>query len=138
MTVANYLAGILARDRGVLARAITLIELSRPDHQEMARELIHLVLPHAEQSIRIGLTGVPGVGKSALIEAFGGFLTAREHRVAVLSIDPSSARSGGSLLGDKTRMVRLSTDPKRFHPAIPEWPGFGRSGPPDAGNHAAV
>lgn len=114
MTVAGYLAGILARDRGVLARAITLIESSRPDHQEMARELIHLVLPHAGQSIRIGLTGVPGVGKSALIEAFGGFLTAHGHRVAVLSIDPSSARSGGSLLGDKTRMVRLSTDPNAF------------------------
>jgi LAO/AO transport system kinase len=80
----------------------------------MARELIHVVLPYAEQSIRIGLTGVPGVGKSALIEAFGGFLTARDHRVAVLSIDPSSARSGGSLLGDKTRMINLSTNPNAF------------------------
>jgi LAO/AO transport system kinase len=114
MSVDDYLQGILARDRGVLARAITLIESSRPDHQQMARELIQLVLPHAEQSIRIGLTGVPGVGKSALIEAFGGFLTARGNRVAVLSIDPSSARSGGSLLGDKTRMVKLSTDPNAF------------------------
>ena len=75
MTVDDYLQGILGRDRGILARAITLIESSRPDHQELARELIHVVLPHAEKSIRIGLTGVPGVGKSALIEAFGGFLT---------------------------------------------------------------
>jgi LAO/AO transport system kinase len=114
LTVDDYLQGILARDRGVLARAITLIESSRPDHQEMARELVSRVLPHAGRSIRIGLTGVPGVGKSALIEAFGGFLTAREHRVAVLSIDPSSERSGGSLLGDKTRMVKLSTDPNAF------------------------
>jgi LAO/AO transport system kinase len=114
MTVADYLGGILARDRLILAKAITLIESSRPDHQEMARELIQLVLPHAEQSIRIGMTGVPGVGKSALIEALGGFLTKRSHRVAVLSIDPSSARSGGSLLGDKTRMVKLSTDPNAF------------------------
>ena len=114
MTVTDYLDGILARDRLVLAKAITLIESARPDHQEMARELIQLVLPHAEQSIRIGLTGVPGAGKSALIEALGGFLTKRAHRVAVLSIDPSSARSGGSLLGDKTRMVKLSIDPNAF------------------------
>jgi len=114
MSVDDYLAGILARERGVLARAITLIESSRPDHQEMARELVNRVLPHAGRSIRIGLTGVPGAGKSALIEAFGGFLTEREHRVAVLSIDPSSARSGGSLLGDKTRMITLSTNPNAF------------------------
>ena len=114
MDVDGYLAGILARQRGVLARAITLIESSRPDHQDMARDLMNRVLPHAGRSIRIGLTGVPGAGKSALIEAFGGFLTEREHRVAVLSIDPSSARSGGSLLGDKTRMIKLSTDPNAF------------------------
>jgi LAO/AO transport system kinase len=114
MTVDDYLKGLLARDRGVLARAITLIESSRPDHQKMARELVQRVLPHSGKSIRIGLTGVPGAGKSALIEAFGGLLTARGHRVAVLSVDPSSARSGGSLLGDKTRMVKLSTDPNAF------------------------
>jgi LAO/AO transport system kinase len=110
----DYLQGILAHDRGVLARAITPIESSRPDHQELARELVNLALPHTGNSLRIGLTGVPGAGKSALIECFGSFLTAREHRVAVLSIDPSSARSGGSLLGDKTRMVKLSTDPNAF------------------------
>jgi LAO/AO transport system kinase len=113
-TVNYYLQGIFARDRGVLARAITLIESLRVDHQEMARELVRRVLPHAGGSIRIGVTGSPGAGKSALIEAFGSFLTARKHRVAVLSIDPSSARSGGSLLGDKTRMVKLSTDPNAF------------------------
>ena len=114
MGVDDYLAGVLARERGVLARAITLIESSRPDHQEMARELMNRVLPHSGRSVRIGLTGVPGAGKSALIEAFGGFLTDREHRVAVLSIDPSSARSGGSLLGDKTRMITLSNNPNAF------------------------
>lgn len=114
LTVGDYLQGILAHNRGVLARAITLIESSRPDHQEMARELVNAVLPHAGKSMRIGMTGVPGAGKSALIERFGGFLTERGHRVAVLSIDPSSARSGGSLLGDKTRMIKLSTDPNAF------------------------
>jgi LAO/AO transport system kinase len=114
LTVDDYLDGILARDRGILSRAITLIESSRPDHQQMARELIARALPHTTESTRIGVTGPPGAGKSALIEAFGGFLTAREHRVAVLSIDPSSARSGGSLLGDKTRMVKLSADPSAF------------------------
>ena len=114
LSVDDYLRGILAHDRVVLARAITLVESSRPDQQQMARELVTRVLPHAGRSIRIGLTGVPGVGKSALIEAFGSLLTARGHRVAVLSIDPSSERSGGSLLGDKTRMVKLSTDPNAF------------------------
>ena len=114
LTVDDYLNGIVAFDRGVLSRAITLIESSRPDHQQMARELIARALPHAAESIRIGVTGSPGAGKSALIEAFGSFLTARGHRVAVLTIDPSSARSGGSLLGDKTRMVKLGTDPNAF------------------------
>jgi LAO/AO transport system kinase len=114
LTVKDYMRGILACDRVVLARAITLIESSRQDHQQMARELVHQVLPHAGKSIRVGLTGAPGSGKSALIESFGGMLTGQGHRVAVLSIDPSSARSGGSLLGDKTRMVKLSTDPNAF------------------------
>ena len=114
LTVDDYLSGILAFNRGVLSRAITLIESSRPDHQQMARELIARTLSLAGESIRIGVTGSPGAGKSALIEAFGSFLTARGHRVAVLTIDPSSARSGGSLLGDKTRMVKLSTDPNAF------------------------
>jgi LAO/AO transport system kinase len=114
LTVDDYLNGILTRDRGILSRAITLIESSRPDHQQMARELIARALPRAAEAIRIGVTGPPGAGKSALIEALGGFLTARGHRVAVLTIDPSSARSGGSLLGDKTRMVKLSADPSAF------------------------
>jgi len=114
LTVDDYLQGLFVRDRGVLARAITLIESSRPDDQQMARELVNRALPHTGKSMRIGMTGVPGAGKSALIDSFGSFLTALSRRVAVLSIDPSSARSGGSLLGDKTRMVRLSTDPNAF------------------------
>ncbi len=110
----SYLAGILARDRVVLARAITLIESTRPDHQSMARDLVNRVMPHTGGSTRIGITGSPGVGKSALIERFGGMLTASNHRVAVLTVDPSSERSGGSLLGDKTRMTTLSADPNAF------------------------
>jgi len=114
LTASGYLKGILAGDRVVLARAITLIESTRQDHQIMARELVHLALPHAGKSIRVGLTGAPGSGKSALIESLGSRLTAQGHRVAVLSVDPSSERSGGSLLGDKTRMIKLSTDPNAF------------------------
>ncbi|KAA5608122.1 methylmalonyl Co-A mutase-associated GTPase MeaB [Rhodovastum atsumiense] len=112
--VDEYAAGLLARNRGMLARAITLVESRRPEHQAMAAELINRLLPHTGRAIRVGLTGVPGAGKSALIEALGSWLTARGHRVAVLSIDPSSTRSGGSLLGDKTRMTRLSADPNAF------------------------
>ena len=112
--VDGYLKGILARDRVVLARAITLIESTKPTDQVLARELVNQVVPHSGQSIRIGITGAPGSGKSALIEKFGGMLTASHHRVAVLTVDPSSERSGGSLLGDKTRMTTLSADPNAF------------------------
>lgn len=108
------LEGILKSDRSILGRAITLIESSLPEHQQKARELITACLPHSGKSIRIGITGVPGVGKSTFIEAFGRFLTSRGHRVAVLAIDPSSQRSKGSILGDKTRMEQLSADPNAF------------------------
>ena len=111
LTLADYADGVLGWNRAILARAITLIESNRPDHQEMAQELLNRLLPHTGRSIRVGVTGVPGAGKSALIEVLGCRLTAEGHRVAVLAIDPSSVRSGGSLLGDKTRMVRLSADP---------------------------
>jgi LAO/AO transport system kinase len=114
LTVAEYADGVLGGNRAMLARAITLIESNRPDHQEMAQELLNRLLPHTGRSIRVGLTGVPGAGKSTLIEALGCRLTADGHRLAVLTIDPSSVRSGGSLLGDKTRMVRLSADPNAF------------------------
>ena len=110
----EYAAGLLAGHRGMLARAITLVESRKPEHAAIAGALINRLLPHTGRSIRVGLTGVPGAGKSALIEALGSWLTARGHRVAVLSIDPSSTRSGGSLLGDKTRMTRLSADPNAF------------------------
>jgi LAO/AO transport system kinase len=114
LTLAVYADGVLGWNRAILARAITLIESNRPDHQGMAQELLDRLLPHTGRSLRVGLTGVPGAGKSALIEALGCRLTAEGHRVAVLAIDPSSVRSGGSLLGDKTRMVRLSADPNAF------------------------
>src|SRR5271166_3232540 len=114
LTIADYAEGVLGWNRTMLARAITLIESSRPDHEEMAQEMLNRLLPHTGRSIRVGLTGVPGAGKSVLIEALGCRLTAEGHRVSVLSVDPSSVRSGGSLLGDKTRMVRLSADPNAF------------------------
>jgi GTPase len=97
-----------AGSRSVLARAITLIESRRGDHQAAARELVQTLLPQTGKAIRVGITGSPGVGKSTTIDALGMFLIERGHKVAVLAVDPSSARSGGSILGDKTRMTRLA------------------------------
>jgi LAO/AO transport system kinase len=107
-------AGIRTGDRAVLARAITLIESKRPDHQNAARALVQELLPETGKAIRVGITGMPGVGKSTTIDALGTFLTGGGHKVAVLTIDPSSRRTGGSILGDKTRMARLVNDPKAF------------------------
>lgn len=109
-----YEAGVLAGDRTALGRAITLVESKRADHQEMAQELLQRLLPHAGRSHRVGITGVPGVGKSTFIDALGTHLTSTDHRVAVLAVDPSSTRTGGSILGDKTRMARLSVDENAF------------------------
>ena len=106
--------GILQGDRRALARAITLIESSRADHREAAAELLERLKDAGRQAIRIGLSGTPGVGKSTFIEGFGGMLTGQGLRVAVLAVDPSSARSGGSILGDKTRMETLSRNPNAF------------------------
>ena len=103
-----------AGDRSALARAITLIESTRAADFEPAQSLLAELLPHAGRSRRIGVTGVPGAGKSSFIDALGSQLTAGGHRVAVLAIDPSSARSGGSILGDRTRMGRLSSDPAAY------------------------
>jgi LAO/AO transport system kinase len=103
-----------AGSRRALAKAITLVESTRPDHQEQAQRLLDVLLPHTGRAARVGITGVPGVGKSTFIEAFGLFLIGRGLRVAVLAVDPSSARSGGSILGDKTRMARLSVAPEAF------------------------
>jgi LAO/AO transport system kinase len=94
--------------RAALARAITLIESRRSDHQASARELVQMLLPETGKAIRVGITGSPGVGKSTTIDALGTYLIETGHKVAVLAVDPSSARSGGSILGDKTRMARLS------------------------------
>jgi LAO/AO transport system kinase len=105
---------LVAGDRAALARAITLIESRKPAHQEAARALMQAVLPHTGRAIRVGITGVPGVGKSTLIDTLGSSLTAEGHRIAVLAIDPSSTRTGGSILGDKTRMARLAQDRNAF------------------------
>ncbi|MCA9713341.1 MAG: methylmalonyl Co-A mutase-associated GTPase MeaB [Myxococcales bacterium] len=114
LSVRDYVSGVLAGERATLARAITLVESQRADDQALAREVIEQVLPRAGASHRVGVTGVPGVGKSTFIEALGKHLTGRGTRVAVLAVDPSSARSGGSILGDKTRMQELARDPAAF------------------------
>ena len=106
--------GVLAGERRALARAITLIESSRPDHREVAEALMHELLPHTGKSVRIGITGVPGAGKSTFIESFGLHVLAQGKRPAVLAVDPSSPRSGGSILGDKTRMEDLGRDARAF------------------------
>ncbi|TKB09117.1 methylmalonyl Co-A mutase-associated GTPase MeaB [Desulforhopalus sp. IMCC35007] len=110
----DYVSGILAGDRRTLARTITLIESVLPAHQELARKIVDQLLPHTGKSVRIGITGVPGAGKSTYIESFGTMLTEKGHRVAVLAIDPSSTRSGGSILGDKTRMEKLAVNDRAF------------------------
>lgn len=101
-------AAILAGERAALARGITLVESKRPDHRDQARALIQQVMPHTGNAIRIGMTGVPGVGKSTTIDTFGAMLIEQGHKLAVLAVDPSSTRTGGSILGDKTRMARLA------------------------------
>jgi LAO/AO transport system kinase len=111
---ARYADAVLARSRAGIARAITLVESSRPDHRILAQHVLTRLLPQAGPALRVGITGVPGVGKSTFIDALGGRLIDQGHRVAVLAVDPSSTRSGGSILGDKTRMTRLATDPAAF------------------------
>ncbi|MFY1700005.1 MULTISPECIES: methylmalonyl Co-A mutase-associated GTPase MeaB [unclassified Solwaraspora] len=112
--VDDYVAGVRAGIPAWLARAITLVESTRPDHREHAQRMLVALSPYAGQARRVGVTGVPGVGKSTFIDALGTQLTDDGHRVAVLAVDPSSARSGGSILGDKTRMARLAGDPAAF------------------------
>ena len=110
----KYAAGIRAGDRASLARAITLIESKRADHRADAHRLVQELLPATGKAVRLGVTGAPGAGKSTTIDALGTYLTARDHKVAVLAVDPSSSRTGGSILGDKTRMARLAVDPHAF------------------------
>lgn len=114
LTTDELEAGVLAGDRGVLARAITLVESTRPEHNAQANDLLERLLPHTGGAWRVGISGVPGVGKSTLLDALGMQLLAAGHRPAVLAVDPSSALSGGSILGDKTRMERLAADPRAF------------------------
>jgi LAO/AO transport system kinase len=101
-------------DRAMLARAITLIESKRADHRKAAHLLVQELLPATGKAVRLGITGAPGAGKSTTIDALGTSLTAQGHKVAVLAVDPSSSRTGGSILGDKTRMARLASDPNAF------------------------
>jgi LAO/AO transport system kinase len=105
---------VRAGDRRALARAITLVESARPSDRPRAEDLLNLLLPDTGRAIRIGISGAPGVGKSTFIEAFGAYVTGEGHRLAVLAIDPSSRRSGGSILGDKTRMESLARNPGAF------------------------
>jgi LAO/AO transport system kinase len=110
----DYVQGVLDGDRRALAKTITLIESSLPAHQEMAAMVIDKLLPYSGKAVRLGITGIPGVGKSTFIESLGMMLIDKEHRVAVLAVDPSSKRSGGSLLADKTRMEKLSVQERAF------------------------
>lgn len=114
LTVEDYVRGVREGQRTVLARAITLVESSSRLHEAQAQEVLHELMPHTGQAQRVGITGVPGVGKSTFIESLGCYLIGCGRKVAVLTIDPSSARSGGSILGDKTRMDRLSREPNAF------------------------
>lgn len=114
LTARQYVDGVLAGDRVVLARAITLVESNAPAHQDLAQQVLTELLPRRRASVRVGITGVPGAGKSTLIEDLGTRLTARGHKVAVTAVDPSSTVTGGSVLGDKTRMEKLAADPAAF------------------------
>ncbi len=114
MTTDEYVAGILDGNITILAQTITLIESNNPVHYAQAQEIIERCLPHSGKSVRIGITGVPGAGKSSFIEAVGNMVTSYKHKLAVLAIDPSSERSGGSILGDKTRMESICHNPDIF------------------------
>lgn len=114
LTVDDYVVGVRAGDRAILGRAITLVESQAAKHQALAADVLTAVMPFTGGALRVGVTGVPGVGKSTFIDQLGTNLTAAGRRVAVLAVDPSSSRSGGSILGDKTRMARLAVDPCAF------------------------
>ncbi|MCV7351950.1 methylmalonyl Co-A mutase-associated GTPase MeaB [Mycobacterium parmense] len=114
MTIEELADAIRSGDRAALPRAITLLESTRPDHHEQAQQLLLALQPDSGDAHRVGITGTPGVGKSTSIEALGMHLIERGHKVAVLAVDPSSTRSGGSILGDKTRMARLAVHPDAY------------------------
>ncbi|MCY4279644.1 MAG: methylmalonyl Co-A mutase-associated GTPase MeaB, partial [Acidimicrobiaceae bacterium] len=112
--IEGLFAGVRSGDRTAVGRAITLVESTRPDDRHQAQELLERLLPYAGGAHRVGVSGVPGSGKSTLIDALGTRLTAAGHRVGVLAVDPSSTLTGGSILGDKTRMNRLAVDEDAF------------------------
>jgi LAO/AO transport system kinase len=114
LTLDDYVDGVLSGNRSLLGRAITLLESLKPEHQQLAQELLVRLLPHTGKSQRVGISGVPGAGKSTFIETLGTNLTEDGHKVAVLAVDPSSSITGGSILGDKTRMVNLAANPRAF------------------------
>jgi LAO/AO transport system kinase len=113
-TPADYVAGVRAGNRRVIAKTITLLESRRADHRELGQEVLDALMPETGRGFRVGITGPPGVGKSSFIETLGLLLVARGHELAVLAIDPSSPVSGGSILGDKTRMERLAREPHAY------------------------
>jgi LAO/AO transport system kinase len=110
----KYVNGVLEGNRRILSKTITLIESSLDTHREMSRRILEKIHPHSGRAVRLGITGVPGVGKSTFIESFGLYLVEKGHRIAVLAVDPSSTRSGGSILADKTRMEKLSVHPNAY------------------------
>jgi LAO/AO transport system kinase len=114
LSIPEYTHGITTGNRMILSRAITLIESNLPEDKDLAQELLESILPHTGKSIRIGITGVPGVGKSTFIETFGKYLTSQNKKIAVLAIDPSSQLTKGSILGDKTRMEELAHEPLAY------------------------
>ena len=114
LTETDYVEGVISQDRSILARAITLVESIHVDHRVLADSVLTKLLSHAGRARRVGITGVPGVGKSTFIETLGKQLTSTGTRVAVLAVDPTSSRTGGSILGDKTRMQELARDPSAF------------------------
>jgi len=114
LTIDDYVNGVLKNDKTLLARTITLIESNSTDHYDKARDVLKKLLPHSGKSLRVGITGVPGAGKSTLIETLGSYLIEQGHKIAVLAVDPSSTVTRGSILGDKTRMEKLSRHPDCF------------------------
>ncbi len=114
LSLSEYIDGIISGNRMILSRAITLIESNLPSDKKLAQEVIEAILPHTGKSVRLGITGVPGVGKSTFIEALGKYLTNQQKKIAVLAIDPSSQLTKGSILGDKTRMEELSREPLAY------------------------
>ena len=114
MTIDDYVEGVLAGDSMKFSRAITMVESNAPKHYTMAQDIVQRLLPYTGKAIRVGITGVPGAGKSTIIEALGTKLCQQGHKVAVLAVDPSSSVTGGAILGDKTRMEQLAKEPNAF------------------------